>query len=445
MSESSRHQRLRTKRDIFSIFSQGLLGGLGRRWWLTPAMGLAATSLAPAQDALRASMAGDATAEAHEIQFQSMAYTVKDGDFILQVTPSLEVDWNDNVILNKTDPQSDFILTPLISLNAMYPVSTRNLLTLSIDGGYNDYLDHDDLSRWYLGSGSELSFDLYIKDFVINFHDQFHYTQDSAQEAAVANTGTYGTYGNTAGLSGTWDLEDIVLTLGYDHKNTDSTSAQFNNMDGSSEMALARAGLKLHPTLTAGVEGSASFATYEQAQLNDYQSYSGGVYGDWQPGSFFTVDPRIGYTIFDSSQTSTLIKAQNLATWYADLTIKHQATDFLSYSLSAGREIRPGTQSEFLADSYVRPSLNWTFIKDVTLGTSLFYEHGSEYGGLQSSDAETSYDWYGGSLSVSYSPTKRIKLSLNYRLTLRSSNVASREYTQNMVGLQISYTPQASL
>ena len=80
----------------------------------------------------------------------------------------------------------------------------------------------------------------------------------------------------------------------------------------------------------------------------------------------------------------------------------------------------------------------------MTLDTSLFYEHGSEYGDLQSSDAESSYDWYGGALSLSYSPTKRIKLSLNYRLTLRSSNVASREYTQNMVGLQISYTPQAS-
>ena len=285
---------------FFPSFPRAGFGAWGCRWWLTPAMGLAATSLAPAQDALRTSMAGDAAAEAHEIQFQSMAYTVKDGDFILQITPSLEVDWNDNVTLTKTDPESDVILTPLISLNAMYPISARNLLTLSIDGGYDDYLDHDDLSRWYLGSGSELSFDVYIKDFVINLHDRFHYTQDSAQEAAVANTGSYGTYGNTAGLSGTWDLEDIVLTLGYDHQNTESTSSQFNNMDGSSEMGLARAGLKLLPTLTAGVEGSTSFTTYEEALLNDYQSYSAGVYGEWQPGSFLTVDPRIGYTIFDS-------------------------------------------------------------------------------------------------------------------------------------------------
>src|ERR1035441_3533369 len=93
---------------------------------------------------------------------------------------------------------------------------------------------------------------------------------------------------------------------------------------------------------------------------------------------------------------------------------------------------------------YIRPNLTWSIIKNVALNTSLFYENGSEYGGLQSSLQESSYDWYGGGLSLSYSPTKKLRLSLNYRLTLRSSNVASREYKQNMVGLQIDYTPQVS-
>jgi hypothetical protein len=83
-------------------------------------------------------------------------------------------------------------------------------------------------------------------------------------------------------------------------------------------------------------------------------------------------------------------------------------------------------------------------IKDVTLQTSLFYEHGAEGGGQQASLLEKNYDQYGGGLNLSYSPMKKVRISLNYRLTLRSSNVASREYTQNLVGLQITYTPQTS-
>ena len=152
----------------------------------------------------------------------------------------------------------------------------------------------------------------------------------------------------------------------------------------------------------------------------------------------------VGYTIFDSSQTSVFIKGENLTSWYADLTLTHQATDYLSYSLSLGHEIQPGIQSDAIEDSYVRPSVDLSLVKNVTLNASLFYEHGSEGGGQQASLLESNFDWYGGSLGLGYSPTKRIRVSLNYRLTLRSSNEASREYTQNTIGLQLAYTPSAS-
>jgi hypothetical protein len=395
-----------------------------------------------AQEALRSSMAGDAAAEAERVQFQSMAYTIKSGDFILQVTPSLEVDWNDNVNLTKTDPESDFILSPHLVLDAHYPIGMRNELLLSVDAGYNKYFNHDELSAWYLSSGSQLSFNVYIKDLLINLHDRFQYIQDPAQNAAVSGTGSYGTYENTAGLSGTWNLEDVILTLGYDHQNTESLASQFNDVNSSSEMATAQAGLKLLPKLTVGVEGSASFMSYEEALLNDNQEYSIGVYGQWQPDSFLSVKPRLGYTVFDSSQTSTSIKAGNLTSWYADLSLTHQVTKFLTYSLSIGHEIQPGIESDAIEDSYIRPNLTWNIINGVVLNTSLFYEHGSEGGGQQASLLESNFDWYGGQLSLSYSPMKRLHVSLNYRLTLRSSDAALDEYTQNMVGLQIAYTPE---
>jgi hypothetical protein len=397
-----------------------------------------------AQDALRTSLAGDAAAEAGRLQAESRQYTFQAGDFKLLVTPSLELDWNDNINLSKNNAESDFILRPLVALNASYPISTYNLLNLSVDFGYDKYFIHDELSQWRLDSGSVLSFDLYVKDFKINFHDQFQFTQDPAQEAAasaaVSATASYGTFQNTAGLSGTWDLEDVILTLGYDHQNVMSLSSQVNQITHAAELFVARAGLKFNPTLTAGVEGTASFTTYDQTVLNDNQEYSVGIYGDWRPGSFFSVQPRAGYTISESSQTSASIKGQNLGSWYANLTLTHQATDFLSYSLSAGHEISPGIGSDAIEDSYIRPSITWNVIKNVSLQTSLFYEHGVEAGGQQASLLENNFDWYGGALNLSYSPMKRIRLSVNYRLTLRNSNAALGQYKQNMVGLQVTYT-----
>ena len=405
---------------------------------------LLAARPAAAQEALRTSLAGDAAAEARHVQLQSLPYTVKAGDFRLLVVPSLGLDWNDNINLSRDNAVSDFILRPLVALNANYPLGAYNLLNLSIDFGYDKYLNHDEYSSWRLDSGSELSFDVYVKDFWFNFHDRFQYSQDPAQESAVAGngSGSYGTFENTAGLSGTWDLEDIVLTLGYDHQNVMSLSSQFNQINHAAELVDARAGLQFNPRLTVGVEGTASFTTYDQAVLNDNQVYSAGIYGDWRPGSYFSVQPHFGYTIFKSGQTSSSVQGGDLSSWYASLTLAHQITDFLSYSLNAGHEIRPGVQSGAIEDSYVRPNINWNVIKDVTLQTSFSYEHGTVGGGQQASLTEKNYDWYGGGLSLSYSPMKKVTISANYRLTLRSSDVASREYAQNMVGLQISYTPQ---
>jgi Putative beta-barrel porin 2 len=448
MSSSTLFNQPRANWKLFAP-SARCLGGLPRYAWLTPwlaALMLLAARLATAQEALRSSLAGDAAAEARNLQLQSLPYTVKSGDFRLLVTPSLELDWNDNINLSRNNAEADFILRPLIALNASYPIGTYNLLNLSVAFGYDKYLNHDAYSQWRLNSGSELSFDVYVKDFWINFHDRFQYSQDPSQEAAVAGTGSgsYGTFQNTAGLSGTWDLEDVTLTLGYDHQNTRSLSSQFNQMNNSSELVVARAGLLVHPRVTVGVEGTASFMTYDQAVLNDNQQYSAGIYGDWRPGSYFSVQPRVGYTIFESGQTSSSVKGGNLASWYANLTLAHQVTDFLRYSLSAGHEIRAGIQSDAIEVSYIRPSVDWKVIKDVTLQTSLFYEHGAEGGGQQASLLEKNYDQYGGGLNLSYSLTKKVRISLNYRLTLRSSNVASREYTQNLVGLQMTYTPQTS-
>ena len=94
-------------------------GGLPRYTWLTPWLAvstLLAARLATAQEALRDSLAGDAAAEARQIQLESLPYTFKSGDFRLLVVPSLGLDWNDNINCSKTDPEQDFILSPLVQL-----------------------------------------------------------------------------------------------------------------------------------------------------------------------------------------------------------------------------------------------------------------------------------------------------------------------------------------
>jgi hypothetical protein len=412
--------------------------------------------MACAQDALRNSLAGDAAAEAQRLQQSApQAYTLKEGDFRLLAVPSLEMDWNDNVNLSKSNAESDFILEPFLQLTGSYPLTQHNLLRLSVGVGYYDYLRFGSYSGVRVASDSLLSFDMFIKDFWINLHDRFSLTEDSSTEPTVAGTAIYGTFNNTAGLTTIWDLNRAVLTAGYDHLNSISASGEFSYLDRSSEYPLVRAGLRLRPDLTAGVEGTAGFTTYDQAVLNNNQSYSAGVYADWKPSSYFRVQPRVGFTTYQFQHTSQSdqiyyfgspppapggsIQTKDLNAWYADLTVTHQVSKAVGYGLSAGHEIRLGIESDVVEDYYVRPNITWTIIKDLGLTTSLSYEHGNQGLGNVTGNIVETYNWFGGGLSVTYPLMKRLILGLTYRFTFRSSNLSSDDYTQNLVGLRLAY------
>ena len=408
---------------------------------------------ASAQEALRNSVAGQTASSSRSQQMQSQDYTFKDGDFRMLLTPSLGMDWNDNVNLSQTNLLSDYIVKPAVGIIASYPFTQRNLLYIDVTAGYNRYLEHPNLSTFDLNSssGTGLSFDVGIKDVTINLHDWLSYVQDSAQNGTVANTATFGVFQNTAGLSSTWDLNQVTLSAGYDHQNILSTTAQYDNINHAAELFFARASLQVHPKVTVGLETTAALTTYNQSVLNNNDAYTVGAYTELRPSEFLKVTARGGFSTYQFQNTSTTnsqnpvpIQTANQNSWYASLNLSHQPRKSISYSLEAGREIQLGTQSDLVEDWYVRPSITWNIIKDLTFNTDMFYEHGNQSVGNVSGNLGNNgtFDWYGGSLSVNHPLTSRLNLSLNYRLTFRSSGSANDSYTQNLVGLQLSYHPK---
>ncbi|HEY4415705.1 MAG TPA: hypothetical protein VGO57_08440, partial [Verrucomicrobiae bacterium] len=161
---------------------------------------------------------------------------------------------------------------------------------------------------------------------------------------------------------------------------------------------------------------------------------------------FFQVTARGGYSTYQFQQTSQSIQTSSQDSWYADLLVNHQILESLSYSLDVGHETRLGVESDLNEDDYVRPSITWKFIKDWDFTTGGFYEHGkqgvgSETIGSGSLSQNDTYDYYGGSLTLNHALTSRFSLGLNYRITVRSSDQSDQSYTQNLVGLQLTYHP----
>lgn len=429
---------------------------------------LLAVRSAMAQEALQNMQAGETAAASRGQQMQSLQnqnYTFKNGDFSMLVVPSLGLEYDDNVNLAETGAQSDFIITPALDIQAGYQLTQRNLLFLDVTLGYAWYLDHSDYSTFLLNSSSRtgLSFDVGIKDVTVNLHDWISYSQGVGQNAAtagatpgggftantqngsIANTATYGTFQNTAGITGTWDLNKVTLSLGYDHQSVLSTTSQFDEQNYSAEMLFAKGGLQVRPGTTIGVETTAAFTSYDEDVLNDNDAYTIGPYIGFQPSAALTFTARGGYTLSEFQHTSAVIQTASQGSWYASLNMTHQPSDFFSYSLDIGREVQSGIVSDLLEDWYVRANIKWKIIKDWDLVPFLFYEHGDDGVGSVGNvpgNLNGSFDWYGGGFSVQHPLTSRISLAFNYEFTERTSGAPNESYTLNMVVLQLTYHPQ---
>jgi len=248
-----------------------------------------------AQDALRQSLTGQTVSTERQRDLQEKPYTVRWGDFQLLAGASLAGEWNDNVNLSHTDPQQDFIITPMVNLGAFWPVTEMNSLSFSLGIGYATYLEHNQYDYAVITPGSQLAWDFLIKDFRINFHDWFSYQEDPTIYGGVSSTARFGGFYNTLGVLTTWDLHDVVLSLGYDHFNFISSSSTYDYLTRASDFFVARASFHVHPSATVGLEASGGPTVYDQPILSPNITYSFGGFADWKATEHIRLQPRAGF------------------------------------------------------------------------------------------------------------------------------------------------------
>ena len=186
---------------------------------------LCAAPIARAQDAVRPSLAGEAAAEARRQSIENIPYNLQLGPMKLRFSTTLGFEYNDNVNLSEDrtvllptnfglipvtmEQQSDFIIRPLINVNALWPITQLNTLKLDVGIGYAFYADHSEYntSGLLVTPGSQLAFDIFVGDFRINIHDRFSVEQDPVTEATMSNVADYGRFQNLGRRLGPLGLE----------------------------------------------------------------------------------------------------------------------------------------------------------------------------------------------------------------------------------------------
>jgi hypothetical protein len=230
------------------------------------------------------------------------------------------------------------------------------------------------------------------------------------------------------------------LTLGYDHYTYISTTSDFDYLNRNAEELSGTASVFVASNTSVGVESYAVFNYYDQHVLNDSTDYSIGGFVETQLTTYLKLRAAAGYQgieFDDNGTVSTLFgDTKNLSDYYANVLITHRINALIRQTISAGHESQLGVNSNYITLNYVRHTVSWNIIRNTLLSTEFFYEDADESGGFINEHLHR----YGGAVTVGYQLTPHVTLGLRYQYTQKDSDVALRDYTQNRVSVDGTYS-----
>jgi Putative beta-barrel porin 2 len=233
-----------------------------------------------------------------------------------------------------------------------------------------------------------------------------------------------------------WDLNKAVLTLGYDHYNYVSTNSDFDYLNRNAEELAGTLGVNVASNTTVGVESYAVFNYYDQHVLNDSTDTAVGGFVETQLTSYLKLRAAAGYQWIDFDHNGTVADPHNLSDYYANVVISHRLNAVVRQSVSAGHESQLGVNSNYITLNYVRHTVSWNIIRNTLLSTEFFYEDADDSGGFINEHLHR----YGGAITIGYQLTPHVTLGLRYQYTQKDSDVAGRDYKQNRVSVDGTYS-----
>ncbi len=386
-------------------------------------------------------------------------YNMKLGPVLFDFTGSLDSEFNDNIGLNNTGAKSDFLITPEVGIGIRWPVTQTNTLALTTSLGYTRYLIHPqfDSTHILVAPNSELSFNVFVGDFKFNFHDAFSYEQDPVNEGEFSNIVTFDRFTNDAGVTGIWDLNQVVLTLAYDHINfistglQDSTGAQLPNpglLNYNADQVSASAEFHVTSTLSGGLEAAASTRSYDSFN-GDYTQLSVGPFARVQITQYLRAQASAGFQTIHSPNNS-VSPGQLLPTnvyspgssagtdnsYYADLTLDHQVNKYFIHHLSVGHQLELGILGDQSDVTYVNYTASWKVNTFLNIAFTLGYQAVSENGALV---AVSPYDIFSAGVQASFPIARNVSGALIYQFNDKMADDDTQSYQQNDVGLNLTY------
>jgi hypothetical protein len=390
-----------------------------------------------AQEPARMSLAGQAAAAARAATASGPeSYNLQLGLSKWTIAAALDFEANDNVLLEAVDQEFDVIVSPQLNTRGIWPISEKNSLNVGLGIGYSAYKLHSQFNRLFVVPGSELSWDLYIGDFLIELHDRLSIAKDAYADPTAVGGANYSQFQNAAGFSATWDLNKPLLRFGYDHSTYGELSGSGAFRNGNSDILALSAGYRWRPLTVFGVESSGGWIRYLDSSVSNGTSEDCnlGTFLEVQASQYISVKAAAGYTTYIPNDIAGSSGGTAFRGGYARLTLNHRLNRRVEYNFTGGRSINFGFYAGTLDMCSVNLDLRLYLFQKLGVLAGFGFEHGSQVG----AGSET-FDRFGPRVVLERPITGRISGALRYQYYQRLSNVVGAEYAINLVTLNLSY------
>ena len=390
---------------------------------------------AMAQGIERESLSGSGVADQLRQTGDSQDYNLKLGPVTLRVDADVDTGYNDNINLVQTGRISDFIVTPMLTVHGNWQVTDLNTLSFNVGVGYEAYLSHSQYNDVLLSPDSEASFNFFIGDVALNAHDSFSYQQDPTEIGQLSNTTRLSRFQNDAGISATWDLDQIVLTLSYDHSNFWVYQSAYDYLTNQGDTVAPKLTYKVDQSIDTGMDFSYSNVRYQENFENNYMTVSAGPFVTAKLSDNLSLQGRVGGYFAEYAHGGLNGDNEDVSSYYLSGGVNHRINDALSESLSAGREFIPGLTSNFTERIYANYGDTWKATSQISFTSSLWWEN------LTDSDATFREDSnrYGVTLHMEDNFAQHLTLTLDYQFILKDADPSYLSYYQDVATVGVRY------
>lgn len=403
---------------------------------------LAIAGSAFAQDVARPSVGGQRAVNPVN-DTPTSRYNVKAGPVKMLFNVAMQGEYNSNINVSDTNPISDFILSPRVGMGVYWPITKLNRMNFITQIGYDYYLRNPNYGGQtiLISPGTEFMFSVFVSDVRITIFERPSITNNPVDNPSISDAVNYTIFNNTAGINATWDLNDVLLGLGYSNFIQYAINDEFNYMNRMSNQVYGNASALVMPNLRLGLEASATYTDYTSGSspginaLNNNWNYTVGGFAMGNISRYLDYSVGVGWQLVDFDEGNNPLNTGNYSSPYFYLNLNNALNRYYTHRLSTGLEAIPSSQSNYMQLFFVRYSFNWMLFKDWSLGGAAFYENAVESPGPNSED----FDRVGGMLSLNYQFLRHWMVSVYYGVIGKSATVYSDNFNQQRVGMNLSY------